>query len=188
MKSQLTLLAFFVSLLTLLQVHAYPIPTKLRSQLICAPATLETIIKFFVFNYFAHAMTVKQIPGETMQQTAWSILYALLLPFSGIATGCKLIQRGRMPGESDLQHAARAEAICAVVRTDDWKPLAGESIGAWVPNRISNSGRNTPIQWSLYTGANQIWGYISPKIWQIHGEVKFPLPKGYSLLLRLSGA
>src|SRR5271170_3050552 len=54
------------------------------------------------------------------------MLAALLVPFSGILRGCISIARGKSYGESDLHHAARAGASCALVRTENWKPQRGD--------------------------------------------------------------
>lgn len=62
----------------------------------------------------------------------------------GILRGCISIARGKIVGESDLDHAARAGALCAVSRTKDWMPKEGGN-GVWIRSscgRFNDRGRD----------------------------------------------
>lgn len=109
----IAILVTFTVLLT--SVHGAPIPILTRSStLSCGPATWDTLLLFYVFNYGVHALTIKSVPDEIWRDTALWMLAALLLPFSGIFRACGAISRGPIPGETDLQGALRAGALCEV--------------------------------------------------------------------------
>jgi len=64
-----------------------------------------------------------------MADTAFAIFLALIYPYSGIARGLEAIVRhsNLLSGESELQKAARAGALCVVVRSKAWVPPDGRS-------------------------------------------------------------
>src|SRR5271170_5768216 len=114
----IVILVVFMGLLT--SVNGAPILSTRSSQsseLSCGPSTWETVILFYLFNYAAHALTIKSVPGEQWYDTAIWMLAALLEPFSGIYRACAAIARGPIPGETDLQSALRAGALCQIVHT-----------------------------------------------------------------------
>jgi hypothetical protein len=69
---------------------------------------------------------VKALPGEKAEEFAFVACLATAFPFSGIARGLEVILRrvSLYRGLNDLQTAARASALCIVVRHDDWDPGA----------------------------------------------------------------
>src|SRR5438034_9844332 len=93
------------------------------------PAPWFTVMVFYLGNYAAHAATLVTYPGEAPMCIAAAILYALVLPTTGIVRGLNAIfRRSRFPwvGKTDLQTAARAGALCMVVRTEKWRPPRGD--------------------------------------------------------------
>ena len=90
--------------------------------LLCTPAQARDILVFFAANYFAHAATVKIYPGERTLDITFAVVSAILFPTSGIVRGLHSIMRHAVSVRDSLQRAARAGALCKVVRTDDWEP------------------------------------------------------------------
>jgi hypothetical protein len=81
----------------------------------CDKSIWETIILFYILNYGTHAFTIKSVPGESKVETAVWILGALFLPFTGVLRACNSIEKGKVKGENDLQHALRLGVLCEVV-------------------------------------------------------------------------
>jgi len=76
------------------------------------------MIIFFLGNYVAHAATVVAKPGQSALASLISIITALLFPGGGIRSGVDAIMSLAKLGKTNLQTAARAGAICAVVIAD----------------------------------------------------------------------
>jgi hypothetical protein len=79
---------------------------------------------FYFGNYFAHAATVQTYPGESLRSTIRALVLALLFPAAGISRGLTTIIRCAKRQKTPLQIAARAGALCMVVRTKEWQPLS----------------------------------------------------------------
>jgi hypothetical protein len=94
----------------------------------CTPATWVDVITFYIANYIAHAATVITLPGEATSSAVWVAIASLLFPISGVIRGFQAILSFAIFGKTDLQRAARAGALCMVVRNGDWKPCAGDAI------------------------------------------------------------
>ena len=93
--------------------------------LICTPVQWQDTFIFFFVNYFAHAFTVKQLPGEEIYPYSVAIIAALLYPYSGLPRGIEsIIRRAIFYRSSELETACRAGALCIVVRSQDWTPAA----------------------------------------------------------------
>jgi hypothetical protein len=100
--------------------------------LVCQPATWSSIAGFFISNFVAHALTLKQDPGQTTAVTVFATLTALCFPTYGIgkATG-SLITSARLPfrsGDDALRRAQKAGALCMVVRAQSWRPAVDDEI------------------------------------------------------------
>ncbi|KAJ7429482.1 hypothetical protein B0H11DRAFT_1767456, partial [Mycena galericulata] len=102
------------------------------AHLLCVPTGTWDVIVFFLGNYIAHAFTVRAYPGESLIDFTWATIAALFLPTSGIIRGATGIIRGTtgilrkgFVARTPLEMAARAGALCMVVRTKDWKPHPG---------------------------------------------------------------
>ncbi|KAJ7673760.1 hypothetical protein DFH06DRAFT_960668, partial [Mycena polygramma] len=101
------------------------------SHLLCVPTQAFDILVFFGANYVAHAATVRAYPGESAFNLGWGVVAAMLLPTSGMFRGSSAILRARFGSSrspSPLELAARCGALCMVVRTKDWKPVAGDRL------------------------------------------------------------
>jgi hypothetical protein len=158
-----------------------PTPLEPRDQLICSPATWQTIVAFYLLNYGTHAMTVKGVPGDTLFKSVGRIVSALLLPFSGVWRGCSSIASGRLRGETDLQHAARAGALCMLTRNENWRPNPGEKIKGCRP--VGMTSQEAGKRMSAPLQIDHRYSLIdSPEVdvtsTAFHGEIG-PLPKGY---------
>ncbi|PMD51483.1 uncharacterized protein K444DRAFT_620586 [Hyaloscypha bicolor E] len=144
--------------------------------LLCTPTKWFDIFTFYLANYFAHAATVKALPGESTTDLAFAVFLAIAFPFSGIARGLQAIARhasfswGQKSVCGDLQTAARAGALCIVVRNEYWDGR-GLSIER-VKQTIDQSKHHLE--------------YISPTARKIHGLSK--LSEGYSLAILPSNA
>jgi len=93
------------------------------------PAPWSGVIIFYLGNYAAHAATVITYPGEPPIFVFSAIIYALFFPASGMVRGLGAIFRHARLEKDDLQSAARAGALCHVVRTKDWR-RGGEEHGS----------------------------------------------------------
>ena len=96
--------------------------------LLCTPTKGIDVAAFFLANYLSHAATAKTLPGETMWSQFYSIVFALLFPTSGVFRGLRGIFQHAVLAKSPLEAASRAEALCVVVRSRDWKPRDGDRI------------------------------------------------------------
>jgi hypothetical protein len=59
--------------------------------LICTPMSFSSLFVFFATNYFAHAVTVKQLPGEELGQYFLVVLAAVFYPYCGLPRGIESI-------------------------------------------------------------------------------------------------
>ena len=99
------------------------------SALSCKNATWTDVLLFFGANYVSHAATLKTIPGESTLETGFGIILTLLLPASGIYKASLALWRLAIKnGGSELRGAARAGALCMVIRSKKWRPRAGDRI------------------------------------------------------------
>jgi len=97
-----------------------PVGTTNHGQpgLLCLPTTWTDIVVFFIGNYVAHAATIRLEPGTSIVDTVLAIIWALLIPISGVKRGYSGILSLAKFGKTDLQIAARAGALCQVIRID----------------------------------------------------------------------
>jgi hypothetical protein len=99
------------------------------SRIICTPTKWHEVMLFFAINYFSHAFTMKSAPGEKSVHKLLDFASALLFPYSGISRGIEaLFRHSAWSSKDDLQMAVRSGALCAVVRSGDWKPIDGMEI------------------------------------------------------------
>lgn len=96
--------------------------------LICTPVSWSDMFIFFATNYFAHAFTVKQLPGEEFMDYIWAVLSAVFYPYYGLPRGIEsILRRPIFSSGNELQMACRAGALCVVVRSNAWTPSQGQS-------------------------------------------------------------
>jgi len=96
--------------------------------LLCTPSGWRDIIIFYLGNYIAHVATIISLPGESARSKLRVSLTSLLFPVSGLMRGLLTILTFASFGKTDLQKAARARALCMVVRNQDWRPEPGDII------------------------------------------------------------
>ncbi|KAK6435155.1 hypothetical protein LTR95_008659 [Oleoguttula sp. CCFEE 5521] len=90
------------------------------------------VFTFFATNYLAHAATIKSTPGDTTTITACNMCLAILFPMSGLMRALNAIARFARFGESEIENACRAGALCMVVRSPEWMPEDNETFDATV--------------------------------------------------------
>src|ERR1700722_2875810 len=88
--------------------------------LVCFPAKWTDIAVFFLGNYVAHAATIVLEPGAPALITIQTVAMALFFPVSGVNKGFQAIFSFAKFASTDLQTAARAGALCKVVRTKEY--------------------------------------------------------------------
>ena len=101
--------------------------------LLCIPSNWSTIAYFFLANYVTHAATVLSFPGELFFDYMCAVFLALLFPTSGCFRGLNAIVRFANLAKDDLTKAAKAGALCMIVRTRneegyDYSFIRGSSV------------------------------------------------------------
>ena len=99
-----------------------------NAHLLCTPSSWTDVVTFFFANFFAHAATLKSLPGEPAIPASWALVFALMIPTSGIVRGLKAIYQRAILCDTPLETAAKAEALCMVIRTASWRPRTGDVI------------------------------------------------------------
>jgi len=94
---------------------------------LCLPASLTDVLTFYLSNYVVHLGSVQFYPGELTVDTSLALVVALLFPTAGVVRGVDRIARFAILGKDALSQAARAGALCMVVRSDDWTPRTTET-------------------------------------------------------------
>lgn len=87
-------------------------------ELFCKPATWKDIIVFYLANYVAHVATVVTEPGESPLTSIISLALVLFFPGAGIVKGALAISSGAVFASTELRQAARAGALCVVVKDE----------------------------------------------------------------------
>jgi hypothetical protein len=90
-----------------------------NSNLLCRPAKWSDVVAFYLGNYLAHAATIRSRPGASVISSIFTVLVALLFPTSGVVSGLRAILISPITAKTELQTAARAGALCMVVREKD---------------------------------------------------------------------
>jgi hypothetical protein len=158
---------------------AEALPTRFRPRAPneCVPTTWHDVLVFFLINYITHAMTVSSLPGETAVASIFYQIIALFLPFSGALRGIQKVRTGAVFGEDKLQQAARAGALCIVVRSGDWLPdrqgiqgctIPGDTLEVHKPRVMVQECQDSPMV------------PINPTAFRLHGQCR--LPQGYHLV------
>lgn len=104
-----------------------------NNDLYCTQSQWYDVLVFFALNYASHAATVKSRPGQTYIHTARDVVLSLVYPYAGLMRALESLARSSWT-TNDLTKAARAGALCIVVRNKDWKPSRRTRILAGMPN------------------------------------------------------
>ncbi|KAK2756855.1 nacht domain protein [Colletotrichum kahawae] len=100
-------------------------------KLLCRETKWTDVVVFYLGNYIAHAATITTRPGQSTLITVVTMIGAVLLPGTGIWNGMKAILSLARFAPTDLQIAARAGALYAVVKDNNPQPCqASVSDGA----------------------------------------------------------
>ena len=108
------------------------------SQLHCEKTAWYDVCWFFFTNYLLHALSVRSLPGENAYSSTVFKLCCLLVPYTGVRRGLSLISRASSLNRNDLQAAARAGALCMVIRKPDWRPENGQTVAGCQIVRIDD--------------------------------------------------
>ena len=98
------------------------------NNVVCTPTNWYDIVWFYFANYIMHALSVRSLPGENLFTSIVFKIACLMIPYTGIRRGLCLISRASNVVRNDLQAAARANALCMIVRSVDWRPLNEEEV------------------------------------------------------------
>jgi hypothetical protein len=82
----------------------------------CRKAAWTDLLTFYLGNYVGHAVTTKNLPGQSIGGSIFAIVAALFWPMSGALRGVRFILSGAVFANTELQAAARAGALCMVVQ------------------------------------------------------------------------
>lgn len=105
----------------------------------CEKTTWYSICWFVFSNYVLHALSVRSLPGENTYSTTAFKLCCLLIPYTGLRRGLCLISRASNFAGGDLQCAARANALCMVIRTAEWRPRDGDTVDGCQINIVDSA-------------------------------------------------
>lgn len=98
------------------------------SEVWCEPSHWYDVFWFVFANYILHALSVRSLPGESTLSSTVFKFCSLLVPYTGVRRGLCLILRASNLSTNDLQAAARANALCMVVRSPEWRPKDGQVV------------------------------------------------------------
>ena len=104
--------------------------------LICFPPHWYDYVLFFVGNYFAHAATVIPEPGMSLPRKIFSTTLAVLFPLFGLDRPLDIFLTRPILAKTPLDRAARAWALCMVMKVADAKRLERVESGDWDPEDI----------------------------------------------------
>lgn len=86
------------------------------------------IVWFIFTNFILHALSVRSLPGEKSFTSTVFKICCFLVPYTGVRRGLCLILRASNLAGNDLQSAARANALCMVIRSPEWRPKDGQIV------------------------------------------------------------
>jgi hypothetical protein len=84
--------------------------------------------------------------GEKLIDAAHIIFSALIYPYSGVIRGIEaIIRRAAYHQGNELQRAARAGALCVVVRSELWTPNGGQTVKGIEISLASSAKRSSKV-------------------------------------------
>lgn len=129
----------------------------------CQPAQWYDILWFIFTNFVLHALSVRSLPGERSFTSIVFKFCCFLVPYTGVRRGLCLILRASNFASNDLQSAARANALCMVIRSPAWRPKDGQIVEGCTIEKHVPSGEKKgcgskewlrwlwPISWKVGT-------------------------------------
>jgi hypothetical protein len=139
--------------------------------LLCTPPKWYDFVIFFFSNYFAHAATVINRPGQHWTETLEVVLLALLWPISGVSRAMVAIFSHAATERDAIKRAARSSALCMVIRTAEKRDTGSKD--------DKNEWWDATLQWSDA-------GHLEKSKMRLHGSYR--LKEGYCLALVPTGA
>ena len=94
----------------------------------CEKTAWYDVCWFFFTNYLLHTLSVRSLPGENAYSSTVFKLCCLLVPYTGVRRGLSLISSASSLNPNNLRAAARAGALCMVIRKPDWRPEDGQTV------------------------------------------------------------
>lgn len=94
--------------------------------LLCTPPSWTDYAVFFLTNYVAHVATVISSPGQGLPETLLTALMAFFFPCSGVVRAVRFIWWHASTERDALRRAARAGALCMVVRDSSSRKRGGD--------------------------------------------------------------
>ncbi|KAL9596660.1 MAG: hypothetical protein Q9219_005655 [cf. Caloplaca sp. 3 TL-2023] len=98
------------------------------TQVWCQPTKWYDVLWFIFTNFVFHALSVRSLPGERSLTSTVLKFCCFLVPYTGVRRGLCLILRASNLAGNDLQAAARADALCMVIRNPEWRPKDGQVV------------------------------------------------------------
>ncbi|KAI4271293.1 MAG: hypothetical protein LQ337_006118 [Flavoplaca oasis] len=98
------------------------------SEIWCESSEWYDVLWFWFANFLLHALSVRSLPGESWISSTVFKFCCLLVPYTGVRRGLCLILRASNLAGDDLRAAARANALCMVIRGPEWRPRDGQVV------------------------------------------------------------
>ncbi|KAK3342125.1 hypothetical protein B0T25DRAFT_617853 [Lasiosphaeria hispida] len=159
-----------------------------EQRIFCRDSIWTDVAVFYLGNYVAHAATIFSEPGQSFLNTCVTTITALLLPGVGVVRGARAILSKAILADTPMEVAARAGALCAVIKVpppgssddgyyDTWEQdyIDFDPEGA-LTDSASNGKYPLPSSWNLETAEP-----IAQALTVIHGIHR--LPQGYRLVV-----
>lgn len=160
----------FLSFASIVTAYPQSLPPSSNStdhgnpNLHCRAATFSDIAVFYLANYLAHCATVKLMPGENAVSSFSSMALALFFPTSGIIRAVSaIIRHARITRKDELRAAARAGALCMVVRSRHWLPQDGDVIRDYRTTETQKGVDKWKYEYSTNTKADQLEDWANPR-------------------------
>jgi len=127
--------------------------TVLSTTNIARSKIIWDILKYIGTNYIAHAFTINTAAGYGSLYATTFGLTSLFFPYIGLSTACRSLEQMAILEKDPLKRAARAGALCMVVRTKYWKPRSEDKVWCWQQNEYANQFSIVVVM--LIRGASQ---------------------------------
>jgi hypothetical protein len=127
--------------------------TVLSSTNIARSKIIWDILKYIGTNYIAHAFTINTAAGYGSLYATTFGLTSLFFPYIGLSAACRSLEQMAILEKDPLKRAARAGALCMVVRTKYWKPRSEDKVWCWQQNEYANQFSIVVVM--LIRGASQ---------------------------------
>lgn len=110
-------------------------------KILCKPAKWNDLVIFYIGNYIAHAVTVRNPPGQSTFGAISMVVTALLFPVSGLVEGVRAITSLAVFAKTPLRSAARAGALYMVVEVEK-DDIGSRRMSVQEPEGMEDSNNN----------------------------------------------